>query len=537
MREGDLDNNVLLDHLSISFASIEYLGFQLVCLVISVGLTFFAIRRCRGTYFSLSFWVLAGWIVVYLLPSIFLGGNFVAGLVNPWGFFLTVCGVPVCLAAWISFGPYKNLNISTSTNQPQEVGLFALLLLGLGAAMVITVWLNSIPFNCTAGWALMFDPGRALLAREVAGKFSQSPIVWRLIGAYVNVIVPLLVFFCGMKLTSLIGNKKVKAIGFRSYLGGGGIAVVIVIAYLSILLTGAKGNLLPSIMVCCVGAVLMPIKLAKKIYIVILVLALGGGSVVLVQQVILEGNSIQRYRLGECVASFGSCDEAKKLIETASVRELPTVLGSPHEARAVSQELEAVCGVSISLNPGYGGAVSGGVSGSESYGDSIYDVVYGLWERAFKIPLQVASWYYLWSSDSTVLGAKAVPLLSRTLGVGNSAEEVYQLYGSRYSKGDVTSTSTAPTSFLFAYPALMGIMGFGIAVGLLMLLDYCAAQVLKRIKPPLSYGFSGLAVVMAYHFLNTDFFTVLGSHGGGVFLAIFAFIAVSHRATEGQRWK
>jgi hypothetical protein len=55
---------------------------------------------------------------------------------------------------------------------------------------------------------------------------------------------------------------------------------------------------------------------------------------------------------------------------------------------------------------------------------------------------------------------------------------------------------------------------------LVVIIDLVAIFVGRRIGGALLYGYIGLMAMLAYHFINSDFFTVLGSHGGVAAFAI-----------------
>lgn len=508
-----VNNPLLTSGVGYALASREILSIQILCLVIFIALMVLATKKSRRVHSLPSFWVAVGWGGIYLIPSILLGGNVMVGMPDPFSFLLVINAIPVVLAAWLLFYSHIVSGRDMATNLQPENECRTLMLLGSGALIIVTVWLCSIPFNCTAGWALIFDPERTLLAREVSGKLSNAPIISRMIGAHVNVIAPLFIFLSGFRLIRLVRQGKI-----RTAISAMVLAVLICAFFLSLFLTGAKGNVLPLLVLCNVAVVLMPLSNVRKLLTTVVVTLIVIGSIVLFQGMIQNAQPIERYMAGRCMASFGTCEDGKVLIETASARGAHSILGVSNNISFVAKEFEASCRLALSLE-----------QAETNKNINVGTPLDGLLTRTFKVPLQVAAWYYLWSIEAGQTGLSAIPMIGRFYGNVNVAKEVYQRYGAIYSSGDITSTSTAPTTFLIAYPALMGWLGFFLAIVFLVLFDLGCVLFLRRIAPPLLYGFAGLAAVMAYHFLNTDFFTAIGSQGGFAFIGLALFTALLYR--------
>lgn len=518
-----VNNPLLTSGVGYALASEEILSIQISCLVIFIALIALASKKSRGVRSLPSFWVAVGWGGVYLIPSILLGGNVMVGMPDPFPFLLIINAIPIALATWLLFYSHFVGGRDIASNLKPETECRSLILLGSGALIIVIVWLCSIPFNCTAGWALIFDPERTLLAREVSGKLSNTPIISRMIGAYVNVVAPLFIFLGGFGLIRLARQGKLRAAISAVVLAG-----LMCASFLSLFLTGAKSNVLPLLVLCTVAVVLMPLSNVMKLFAAAVITLFVIGSIVLFQGMIQEARPSERYMAGRCMASFGTCEEGRVLIETASARGSHSILGKSNNISYAAKEFEASCNLELRL--GQGGANRGLHKNTDIDVDLNVDTTLdGLLTRAVKVPFQVAAWYYLWGIEVGQTGLNAIPIIGRFYGNVNVAKEVYQRYGAIYSSGDITSTSTAPTTFLIAYPALMGWLGFFLAIAFLVLFDFVCVLFLRKIAPPLSYGFAGLAAVMAYHFLNTDFFTVIGSQGGFAFIALALFTALLYR--------
>ena len=148
--------------------------------------------------------------------------------------------------------------------------------------------------------------------------------------------------------------------------------------------------------------------------------------------------------------------------------------------------------------------------------------------RAMVVPLQVASWHYMFVETEGSPGAAGIPMAGRLGGnLVNMPEIVYRKYGFIYSSGDRTSTSTAPTGFMLFYPAYIGVPGLMLAVVLVLLYNIAAVWLMRRVRPALSAVAAGLVLVAAMNLAVSDFLTVMGSHGGLAALLMMAvFILV-----------
>lgn len=527
----ELNNNRLLHAMEISVASSSYFLWQILSLFVILTLLYLVLRRSMAVFGFPSFWIVVGWLVIYLIPSIAFGGIVTEGLLGAEYFYLGVINLtPLALLVWLYFsGVIFPVNIASpkekytsSSNQWLPIAL----LFGM-ASILLMYWLLMIPWSCTAGWAFLNDPSKTLLAREVAGKLSGEPNVARMIGVYINVLVPLLIFMCGVKIFHLIRAFKFRYLPIIVI-----IFLLVVFFYLTLFITGAKSSVLPVLIVCSIAVLLMPIGFFKKFGLIFGFIALCMGLIFFFQNKIgLSSITATKYSLGQCVKYFGTCEEAAKLVETASQRD-GTIIGGRDGVIWAKNEIQNYCAINIDRDKNIGGVLNAeNMGGAKSKDDAEVipnkgSVLDGLINRSFKIPLQVAGWYYLWGSEFGQPGWKSVPIASRYTGEANIAIAVYKRYGVIYSGGDATSTSTAPSSFLLTWPAFMGWWGWIAAISSMIFLDFIANGIRKKISGPLLYGFAGLMVVLAYHLINTDLITALGSHGGMAAFALCSLLSL-----------
>jgi hypothetical protein len=155
--------------------------------------------------------------------------------------------------------------------------------------------------------------------------------------------------------------------------------------------------------------------------------------------------------------------------------------------------------------------------------------------RMFVIPFQVSVWHFMYAETEVVDGIKTLPLARLLTGSSlNMPELVYQKYGSIYSQGDRTATSSAPTSFIWTYSSYLGWFGFCIALACILILDLSMVGIAKILDQDLLPVFVGVLVIMTINFSASDFVTVLVSHGGIAGMSLLMVYAMLLKVSHGK---
>jgi len=358
---------------------------------------------------------------------------------------------------------------------------------------------------------MMFDPQVTLLAREVSIKFAGSFLATASYGAFANTVAPVII---AVSMAMAYGGARrmnlFQVIGFTA---------LIMLTVFACLISGTKGLMLPSLVVILVSSSLWNRSLLKKS------MAAAASLLVLftalmVFEVIRDRRSgdAGAYPFGYCSAALGACDQSVQLIRSLYEREFSLGLFNERIA-ALRDELFFACSGQGRLDQS---------TKTYSYPAPLQrSLVEGVIYRAFVIPAQVAAWHYLYVEEYGTPGFSALPFARRLTGSSvNMPELVYQKYGSAFSEGDRTSTSTSPTGFLLAYPAYLGFLGLAAALMAVMVTDVILALLLNRLPNavyPIGVGLTG---VMAFNFTLSDFVTVMLSHGGSMAIALMAFFTV-----------
>ncbi|WP_172795302.1 hypothetical protein [Bdellovibrio bacteriovorus] len=396
---------------------------------------------------------------------------------------------------------------------------------------LVVVYLSKVPFSCTALYALLFDPQLTLLAREFSLKFVGMAAAAYSYGAVANVAAPFLV-----SMSFMVG---VIAIRKGQYIYAVAMVAVFVGAVLSALLIGAKGMLIPSILMLTVTVALWNNSWFMRFVGVLSSLVFLGCILVAFELSKERGNSVGRnYDFASCSLQMGVCEKSAQLLESVGARKVISLGISHNVLDYLKERLDIGCsGKDLSLYPLKTfpndvklGAVEKKGAEQNKGAERSRGVIYAeaLFYRAFVTPFQVSIWHNMYVLDHGSPGMGALPLANRFLDKHiNMPEQVFQHYASVYLGGDKTSTGTAPTGFMMAYPAYWGLLGLLLAVSVVLVVDVVFSLLMAFCPSRLRPLAVGLMVVSSYNFLISDFGTVLLSHGliaGWIILFLMSFV-------------
>lgn len=509
-------NQLFNRNLSIELAPLCIFFAQIGGILICIVLLVWALHRNFGVWRRFAFCFSWIFLFFYLLPSILYGGHLYSGLPS-WGFlFLATNFLSLGLALWV-FMSSSRLKRQPLIHLENNIFLGGWQKTLLGALFLVTLsgFFYSVPWPCTGLWALIFDPDSVLLAREMSMKLNGSPWASRMYGFYVSVLGPLLCFI------GIYGVGYFFRIGkyIQVFLS----VIVLCVAMFLLLIGGVKGVLLGAgIFVAC-AILSLPISISRRIFASTICLFFFAGVVLLFglirDQNQKEGRDMH-YDLVGCTQHFGAHEHVLRLLRTAAMRE-EGGLGLPVEQlERLTQQLDGSDQTTRTKVPRL--VATPEVHRPDVSGDSPFRWVQPLWNRLFIVPMQVASWHFIYVEEALSHGWLVIPVVNRLIGDGsNLAELVYGKYGVLYSSGDVTSTSTAPTTFIYSYSAHLGWFGITLAIGLLIALDVLSVILLRTSNSVLLASVTGFFAALGISLASSDFFTVMFSHGGLLGLCMF----------------
>lgn len=512
-------NQLFAQNLTIELAPPHIFFMQIGGISVCIYLLLQAFRRSPGVWRRFGFFFSWVFIFFYLLPAVIYGGHLYIGFPSWLFFFLSTNIISIGLAIWVfasSVGVTTGRSISLSNadflGRGQKALLGALLFLVLGGFFYF------VPWSCTGLWALIFDSKYVLLAREISMKLNGVPWASRLYGFYVSVLGPLL---CFIGIYGAAYYWRVRQY-FKVFLS----ATILCAAIFLLLLGGVKGVLLGAGVFVAYAILSLPTSLSRRVLASMICLAVFAGMV-FIFGLIRDKNQNKdhdiQYDLVGCTQHFGARENVLRLLRTAAVRKEGGLGLTVEQLEGLSQKIDG----KDQPHDNNGKSALLEDFGSISLSDaSNHDVaerwIKPLWNRLFVVPIQVASWHFFYVEEVNSSGWLVIPIVNRLVGDGsNLAELVYSKYGVLYSSGDVTSTSTAPTTFIYSYSAHLGWVGIALSLGLLIALDMLSAILLRAGNPVLLAAISGFFAALGISLASSDFFTVMFSHGGLFGLCMF----------------
>jgi len=518
--ENNIINSVMLRELVVEAPALSvFFLFNMICALLVAVTCLVRFLKSDYVFARLSFCFAAFICVFYQVPLVLFSSQVEVSLQRPWPYALIVNLGALLLVLWGITTRRLDVNPGEASypGRPLKVYFFTLL---LGIALLAT-YLSGVPWDCTGLFALIYDPWLTLLAREFGIKLIGSSLSTYSLGAYANAVVPILVLLSVWLIRDSLLRRRVVS-GVVGLLGG-------IFAITSVLVSGTKGLLMPSMLMLVAGCYFWcrtwPSRVVTIAFAVIFVV-----STVVSFELLKERSSVVggAYDFAACSVEAGTCEKSRELLESMTARDyslgLPGIFVKPQQAR-----LDCLCnGGDDASCPS--AALSSASTDSWKRVDTherSLTFISAVFNRMLVIPFQVSVWNVMYAETEQVDGLKTLPFARRLLGESlNMPELVYQKYGSVYSGGDKTSTSTAPTSFFIAYPAYLGVGGFLLALALVIALDLFLANFARFVGPSLAPILVGCIMIMSMNFMTSDFITVLISHGGAAGILVLMIHAL-----------
>lgn len=479
--------------------------------------------------------------LIFQWPLALFSPIFERSLADFWFFAASIHAPVVAGILWVVVTPRLTASIATSDDsrklriQNISAGSQAILL-ALFASLA-TLYLSRVGWRCTGLYAMLFDPELALLARETSGKLLGIGLASYGYGVLANVVCPLVMYTSLFRVNAALTERQfAKAVAWIT---------IAIFTLLVVLLPGAKGNLLPTAIVLGIGIVATRGTWMSRIAVVACVFGTGflllSATEVLRERQVFTGGC---YDFGTCVSRHDACSEASTLLQSLRHRDLSLGL-SGSTINDLESDLHAACSrkqqsyeSSRCISRQRVKSRDASPTGRDSMPTGTGDVTYrmgqyaiGIAYRLGRVPVQVASWYHLYVAEHGSPGVYALPLSSLLFGRRVIMPiRVHDAYYHIYSTGDRTSTGTAPTSFLLAYPAYLGFAGILLAMTALLFFDLLACAVLHRLPSSLRLAGIGLIAVGCMNLILSDFGTTMLSHGtAAALLLLFGLSFVEKR--------
>lgn len=506
----------------------------ILCLVFVL----YSIFRHPGRITRPSFIIAALMMIFYQYPLFHFLPTFQERMIHIEWFLVTIHSVVILNFAWVYWTPKLNnytvfkepsaaqSRLFTSFELTTSLGLFTLL---LGA------YLYKVPLTCTALYSIFFDPSIGLLIREISVKLVGTTYATYALSILTTTVSPIVAFLSAHMLHLSIQKK--------SFLRAPIWLLMLFFAVTATLITGAKGSLIPTFMILSVAGFLSAYVWYKRVAIVICsnVLLIAILMLLSMQRSAMNFPEKHDYQFGHCVRTLGICNKVPPLLNSLKARDFSLGLTRSRIA-ALEKETNTYCSIAGSSTIHHQTPAIDSYTPSETYILAEHekatgkDRIMGLLGRAFLTPLIVAQWHFLYVEEYGSPGIQGLSIASKfSSSAINMPAKVCEVYEFLRSGGDKTSTCTAPTSYLFTYPAYMGLMGLALAMIASILFDILGAWIIKQSPPPVSYLAVGVVVIAGINFMTADFTTVMLSHGAGPALAILVLFCAQRLRTERKK--
>lgn len=457
--------------------------------------------------------------IIFQCPLALYSSTFAFSLGRHWFFAISIHCIVLSLFIWTYFT--RKLNISFSNdyqlNERKNRGfLFSFYLMASILSLLLITYFYFIPFQCTALYALIYEPYITLLAREISAKLSYSNIPFYANGALINIIIPVFAYQSFIFLYNYLGKRQYYMASF--------FIVLFLLTFPLLYITGAKGNFIPTLILLGIAFFFRFTKLSLMSGLLVSLFIITFGSGLMTYMEFLRGHSSEvnhKYNIGYCAKSMGVCSQVEELLISAKSRE--DSLGFDNR---ILPQLQSQVSTSCSSSVIAGAPETPAVE-KASANPLVEDVpitkfgrllsyLDGIVYRAVGVPLQVSSWHFKYVEEFGSPGKYEIPFAQKLFGKSESTSiKINQIYGSIYSRGARVATGTAPTTFLLAWPAYWGWYGLIIAIACILILDIINSLLLARLNgsyfQPISIG---LIYINCINFLSSSFEIVLISHGG-----------------------
>lgn len=449
------------------------------------------------------------------------------------GYALSLHGLTIALMLWVARTdrltlPHAPDGVRMSRRQLWLAGTALLLTVGL----MLAIYLRAIPWPCTALSTMFHAPSQLLLVREIMGKLSASASAGYAYGWLVSVLLPI-----GVALAVCLAWRAAQK---RHYVMAVP-ALLLIPALLGLsLLGGAKGNAIP---ICIVAGFACAYAFRQwGVRVIVLAGVMAGllGVLMMVDRMPSRTEHGERgeARLAQCVVKVGACNGTATLMDSLyarvqslgmeypQVRKIEASIRNRCELPPINRDQEIAQLAARRAPP---------VLGEEVLDVSIPDAVAPLVRRAFIMPFQVSVWHWLYVDEHARPSHLSLPMARIFFGESvPMAGVIYQTYASVHYSGDRTSTGSAPTGYLLAYPAYWGITGWLAALLLTIGYDLVISWLLRRAPREAQLVGVGLVTAASLNLIVSDFFTTMLTHGAGLIPVVLAAAIILVRVVRSD---
>lgn len=492
---------------------------NLIAALLSSALLAVMVLRSRHILLRPMAMVVAMMMVFYQWPLVVISPLLYERLPNVAWFIGSIHALVALGLAWLLWTPRLNVMPAATPTFTEIAARVSGRVIWFPVALLLVlaaIYTNAIPFQCSALYALVVDPELSHIVREITGKLTGAWHAPHILNMITGAVGPIVAFLATLRALHDMRHKRaLSALGWMA---------LMLVALIMPLLSGAKGTLISTAVILAVAGFLLAKNWKRRFVVAASTMAVLM-LVVLSIKTTTEGQSGKgSYDFGACAATLGVCEKVRPLL--SSLRAPDFSLGlDKNRISELEAALDRSCPKSTAAPP-----VSKASSTPTHYDTpkkqqyTPLQLLNFVMYRIFITPVQVASWHYLYTYEHGAPGMAGLSIAKYVMADRyiNIPSKICQSY---YSGGDKTATCTAPTGFLFTYPAYLGAWGLALAFIAIVSFDIMGALLLRHLRQPYSSLTAGLLVAASINFMISDFVTVMLSHGALLGMAIMAWIA------------
>lgn len=486
----------------------------------SIGFIVYSLVRNRSRAARPAFIFATFACVFYQIPLVLFSPLFYTYLPNAAWFEACIHVAVLFNLGWVYFTPKLNTQRTNDTYTISDLNDNMLWPLALLFFTLLVLYFYRIPPMCTALYALLRDQDVTLLVREIIGKLMGRTYAPHVLNILTSAVGPMVAVLSLGKLyqCALSRNWRLAPIYF----------CLLAATVLTPLLGGAKGSLVPMAVILAVTGGLVINRWKWRIF-YLAAIAIFFISTIMLVKVAQESRSGQgNYAFGSCTVQLGVCDRMKNLMESLHPEQSYYGL-TKEKLNNLADKAATACQMPRFQRSA--SAPSKTITKTDYTPPSLFQHTLGLLYRILANPIQVGAWHYLYVTD---YGRPGIWGLSISKLMGDRYVNIPAKVCDIYYAGDKVSTCTAPTSFLFTYPAYLGGIGLALACLATALFDVAGALIIKYSRRTFADLTIGLVTVAVVNLMIADYTTVIISHGAGVAFIILLSICIYHRRTKAK---
>lgn len=413
------------------------------------------------------------------------------------------------------------------SNNQGSLALRALVAFATVSVFVVAMIALLFPLTCSGLYSLIFDPSRALLARDITYKSNPSFLVTMAISALSNFLGPAI---GGLGIAVVLDSSSV--LGRRRYFVG---FLAIIYSVALVLIPAVDGNVLILLV-----AMLLAISVvsASKLLKVLVATVLVSGMVPII--LLVDGapstqGSSQAYEIGFCVNAVLSPEST---LISILINPGGSAFGlAPTELNAIAREYRDEWLTNTSAPKGTELMTNVSLSQREAEAArELYDTSEaGILNRIFFVPVESAVAYFVYSEHFKSSGTNIFPFAFLWGQATQPDSEDIAALVAGLGESSLPAGSTAGSNSPYVWSSALGYPG--LIAALLITASFLLLQTRLLVSGDSVANTLGASLggVFVMNYFESDLWAVLFSHSGYFIVIVFVFLSLRMIVRERER--